>query len=113
EQNFTYVTALKPSLAFIFDIRRANLLLHLAYKALIELSADRVEFMSRLFARARPVAVGRDSTARDLFKAFAAARVSPEVVQSTVREILDCLEQAHGFSLTDDDRYGIAQVYRS
>ena len=29
EQNFTYITALKPSIAFIIDIRRDNMLLHL------------------------------------------------------------------------------------
>jgi hypothetical protein len=113
EQNFTYITALKPSLAFIFDIRRGNLLLHLTYKALIELSADRVEFISRLFARTRPVGIGKDSTARDLFYAFAAVPVSPELAQSSVREILNCLEQIHGFSLSEDDRRGITEVYRS
>jgi hypothetical protein len=113
EQNFTHITALKPSLAFILDIRRGNLLLHLTYKALIELSADRVEFMSRLFARTPPSGIGRDSTARDLFEAFAAVPGSSELAQSTAREILNCLEQTHGFSLTDDDRRGIAEVYRS
>jgi hypothetical protein len=113
EQNFTYITALKPSLAFILDIRRANLLLHLTYKALIELSADRGEFLSRLFARAPLVGIGRDSTARDLFDAIEVAPVSPELAQSTLREILNCLEHTHGFSLTDDDRRGITEVYRS
>ena len=36
EQNFTYIVALKPRIAFIFDIRRQNMLEHLLYKALIE-----------------------------------------------------------------------------
>src|ERR1700681_220485 len=40
EQNFTYLVALRPQVAFIVDIRRQNLLEHLLYKALIELSAD-------------------------------------------------------------------------
>src|SRR5262245_55863341 len=34
EQNFTYIAALRPSLAIIFDIRRGNLVLQLMYKAL-------------------------------------------------------------------------------
>ena len=46
--------ALKPTMAFIVDIRRGNLDLHLLYKALFELSADRAEFVSRLFSRPRP-----------------------------------------------------------
>ena len=56
EQNFTYIAALKPSIAFIVDIRRGNLNLHLLYKALFELSADRAAFVSRLFSKARPAA---------------------------------------------------------
>ena len=42
EQNFTYITALKPAIAFIIDIRRQNLLLHLMYKALAEMSAEQL-----------------------------------------------------------------------
>ena len=42
----------KPRMAFIVDIRRGNLDLHLMYKALFELSADRAEFVSRLFSKA-------------------------------------------------------------
>src|SRR5262249_8243360 len=48
EQNFTYIAALKPAMAFIIDVRRGNLNLHLMYKALFELSANRAEFVSRL-----------------------------------------------------------------
>ena len=51
EQNFTYIVALKPQVAFIIDIRRENLLLHLMYKALIEMSRDRAAFLSLLFGR--------------------------------------------------------------
>ena len=58
EQNLTYVTALKPSIAFVVDLQRGNLLLQLMYKALIEMSSDRADFLSRLFARPRPSGVG-------------------------------------------------------
>src|SRR5262245_37355052 len=33
EQNFTYIVALQPKMAFIVDIRRGNLLEHLLYKS--------------------------------------------------------------------------------
>src|SRR5436190_4390493 len=70
EQNFTYIAALKPSMAFIVDIRRGNLDLQLMYKALFELSADRNEFVSRLFSR--PLAEGIDETSSpsELFDAY-------------------------------------------
>ena len=64
EQNFTYIAAMKPKMAFIIDIRRANLHLHLMYKALFELSADRAEFLGRLFTRTRPEGLTPQSTAR-------------------------------------------------
>src|SRR5262249_44712717 len=40
EQNFTYIAATKPKIAFIFDIRRENMIEHLIYKALFELSPN-------------------------------------------------------------------------
>src|SRR4030081_3594742 len=54
DQNFTYIAALKPRIAFIVDIRRQNLLLHLMYKALIEMSPTLEAFLSRLFSRPIP-----------------------------------------------------------
>ena len=70
EQNFTYIAALKPAMAFIIDIRRGNLDLQLMYKALFEISADRAEFVSRLFSRTRPDGLTGQSTAAEMFEAF-------------------------------------------
>ena len=74
EQNFTYMTAMKPSMAFIVDIRRGNLDLHLVYKALFEMSADRADFVSRLFSRKRPTGLTDKSTAEEIFEAFGERR---------------------------------------
>src|SRR5256714_10855908 len=71
EQNLSYIAALKPPIAFIVDLQRGNLLLHLMYKALVEMSADRADFMSRLFARPRPASLGSDASAAVLFGAYA------------------------------------------
>ena len=54
EQNFTYIVALKPKMAFIVDIRRGNKDLHLMYKAMFEMSKDRADFVGLLFSRKRP-----------------------------------------------------------
>ena len=40
DQNFSYIAQVRPSIAFIIDIRRDNLLLHLLFKALFQLSDD-------------------------------------------------------------------------
>ena len=113
EQNFTYIVALKPSIAFIVDLRRGNMLLHLMYKALVEMSASRADFMSRLFARPRPAGVGPDTDAGALFNAYAAVPVSEARAATELTRILDRLTRVHGFALSDDDRQGLSAVYRS
>jgi len=75
EQNFSYIAALDPEAAFIVDIRRENLDLHLLYKALFELSADRADFVSRLFSRPRPPGLDADTGVDALFEAF--DRIAP------------------------------------
>src|SRR5881392_2880476 len=70
EQNFTYIAALKPRMAFIVDIRRGNFHLQLLYKALFELSTDRADFVSRLFTKPRPAGLNANSTAEQLMAAF-------------------------------------------
>jgi len=61
DQNFTYIVAMQPRIAFIVDIRRQNMLHHLLYKSLIEMSGDRAEFLSRLFSRPRPAGIDADA----------------------------------------------------
>ncbi len=51
EQNFSYIAASRPDIAFIVDIRRENLLQHLLYKALFALARDRTSFLALLFSR--------------------------------------------------------------
>ena len=70
EQNFTYIAAIKPKVSFILDIRRQNLIELLMYKALFEMSADRVEFVSRLFSRPKPQGLKVTASAEEIFKAF-------------------------------------------
>src|SRR5262245_43778424 len=67
DQNFTYIVALQPKMAIIFDIRRQNAMQHLMYKALVEISADRADFLSKLFSRRRPEQLGAQSKAEELF----------------------------------------------
>ena len=50
-QNFTFIAALRPKIAFIVDLRRQNIIELFMYKALFEASTDRADFLSRLFAR--------------------------------------------------------------
>src|SRR5688500_1720263 len=70
DQNFTYLVALQPRIAFIVDIRRQNMLQHLLYKSVIEQSKDRADFLSMLFSRPRPKGIDTTSSAEALFRAY-------------------------------------------
>src|SRR2546428_6665449 len=76
DQNFTYIAALRPRMAFIVDIRRQNMLLHLMYKAIVEQSSDRADFVSVLFSRPQPHGLSASAGAEALFAAFSAMRPS-------------------------------------
>jgi hypothetical protein len=51
EQNFTYIAMTHPKVAFIVDIRRQNMILHLFYKALFEEASSRAHFVALLLGR--------------------------------------------------------------
>ncbi|MCM3881035.1 MAG: hypothetical protein ND807_13075 [Vicinamibacterales bacterium] len=56
DQNFSYIAAIRPSVAYVIDVRRDNLLLHLLFKALFEMSETRAEYLGHLFGRRLPTA---------------------------------------------------------
>src|SRR3954462_11674781 len=113
DQNFTYISALKPRIAFIVDIRRQNMLLHLMYKALIEMSPTREEFLARLFSRPAPARDGSNDGAEALLSAFAEVEPDPVAFERTRAEIYAHLQQTHGFTLTRGDLAGIDFVFRA
>lgn len=54
DQNFSYIAAIRPEVAFLIDIRRDNLLHHLLFKALFENSRNRLEYLALMTGRALP-----------------------------------------------------------
>jgi hypothetical protein len=112
EQNFTYIAALKPAMAIIVDVRRGNLDMHLMYKALFEMSADRADFVSRLFSRKRPDGLTAASSVRDIFQAFATVPVDEALYDANLKAIVDRLQKTHGFALEAEDPEGIKYIYK-
>jgi hypothetical protein len=113
EQNFTYIAAVKPSMAFIIDIRRGNLNLHLIYKALFELSADRREFVSRLFSRPTPQALTDEASASELFGAFAKMESDEARYRDNLAAIKSHLMAGHAFTLSEQDLADIENIYQT
>jgi len=110
EQNFTYIAAIKPKVSFILDIRRQNLVELLIYKALFEMSADRVEFISRLFSRQKPTGIAANSSAEVIFKAFDQMKSDPDLYKQTLQAIRDRLKQ-RGFKPVGDDDEKIDYIF--
>ena len=54
DQNFSYVALIRPSIAFMLDIRRDNMLEHLLFKSIFAQSRNRLEYLCRLFGKPIP-----------------------------------------------------------
>jgi hypothetical protein len=107
------MAAVRPRMAFIVDIRRGNLHEHLLYKALFELSSNRVEFVSRLFSRPRPAALGADSSVEAIFAAVERETPTEALYQRNLKAVTAWLTTTHGLPLSADDLAGIDYVYRT
>ncbi len=109
EQNYTYIAAMKPAMAIIFDIRRGNMLMHLMYKGLFEMSPTRGEYLSRLFSRPKPVGFDTVSSVNALFQGIAAVPVDSLLYHRTMDQMKASF-QRHGFALSTDDWNGIEYI---
>ena len=54
DQNFSYIAAIRPHIAYIVDLRRDNLLQHLMFKALFQRSRNRLDYLCRWLGRVPP-----------------------------------------------------------
>ena len=113
EQNFSYLAALRPRIAFIVDVRRQNAMLHLLYKALFELAPNRAEFLSRLFSRPRARHLGPQATAREMLEAFAVGTPSRDLFTANLGEIRTLLTARHRWPLGREDLASLTHVYES
>ncbi|HYD52701.1 MAG TPA: hypothetical protein VEA99_08740 [Gemmatimonadaceae bacterium] len=111
DQNFTYIGALRPAIAFIVDIRHQNAMQHLMYKALVETSATRAEFLARLFARGPLEGVDTASSAAALFAAVARNAPDSARYRETLQAIVDRLVRVHGFALSEEEQRSLRCVY--
>ena len=54
DQNFSYIAAVRPRIAFIVDIRRDNLIEHQLFKAVFALARTRIDYLCLLFGLEPP-----------------------------------------------------------
>jgi hypothetical protein len=112
DQNFSYIVHSKPGIAIIVDIRRQNMLQHLLYKSLFELSETRAQFLGRMFSRTMP-SMPAGASLPQLLAAVRRAPSPESQYRSNLSEIVAHLKRIPGLALTDDDYDGIAYVYHT
>jgi hypothetical protein len=113
DQNFTYILATAPRMAFIVDVRRGNLIEHLLYKALIELAPDRAGFLSRLFSKPRPSGIRPNASVAELFAAFDGIDSREDAYRQNLQAVEEHLTRRHGFRLSPDDLRTLEDIYFS
>lgn len=111
-QNFTYIAATRPELAFIVDIRRQNLVEHLIFKVLIESSETREEYLSRLVARPLTKRLGEDATIVDIVDNVESSSPEPTFYDEQLQFIYDSLAKRSDLSLSKQDLDDVRLIYR-
>jgi len=113
EQNFSYIAAVRPAMAFVIDIRRQAVIQHLLYKAVFELAADRADFISLLFSKPRPAGLDSTTPIQKIWDAYAPVATSLESASRNRTRILDRLLTTHRFTFTDDEREQFDEVFQA
>jgi hypothetical protein len=115
DQNFSYIASVQPAVAFIVDIRRDNLLLHLLFKALFAASPTRAAYLGQLLGRsvAPTTQTSRQATMAELLGAMdRAPRLSVAAVDA-LRARLDAEIGRMGLPLSGEDRGTIDRFHRT
>jgi hypothetical protein len=105
DQNFSYIARIRPAAAFIIDIRRDNLLLHLLFKAIFASSRNRVEYLSLLTGRPAPdrIDTWRDATIDKIATYFDGSKPLAAPALAAATERLHEAMKKTGVPLSDRD----------
>jgi len=113
DQNFSYIGEVRPAVAFIIDVRRDNLLLHLLFKALFHISESRVEYLAHLLGRPLPPAVDgwKQAPIDRLVGYFEKTTGNRDVALVHTRRVDEALRHS-GVPLSGEDLATIAAFHR-
>lgn len=115
EQNFSYIALTRPELAFIVDIRRDNMLLHLLYRAIFDEATSRAHFVALLLGRPW-VPEGAPPADADLDAVLAHATVAPTddaTLAATHARLRARIVDTYGVRLDARDLESVAEAHRA
>jgi hypothetical protein len=112
DQNFSYIAAIRPEIAFIVDVRRDNLLQHLLFKALFAVADDRLEYLCLLFGLPLPDDAGawRDSSIAALVAYVDTVDAQPRSTRAAL-DTVAALVGRFGVPLSEEDRATIGRFH--
>jgi len=115
DQNFSYIAQLRPTVAYLVDVRRDNLLLHLLFKALFSLAPGRVEYLSLLSGVEPPAEAGpwREVDVLRLVEGVEAARATRRMDPAVLAARVDTALTGFGVPLSQGDRATIRRFHRA
>ncbi len=112
EQSFSYIAEIRPELAILVDIRRDNLLLHLLFKAMFEVSRNRMEYLCLLYGRPMPEVLSR-WTDQPLDDILTYLEITPGDQAAHTRNHTELLNRVakFGMALADSDRVTLRRFH--
>jgi hypothetical protein len=118
EQNFTYISKIRPRIAFIVDIRRQAIIQHLMYKSIFHLSPTRTEFLLRLCSKPQPAKNKEKSPAsgapiQEILAYFEGVQADDQTHAANLIEIRKTIEEDFQFPLSVTDRSSLEYVYKA
>jgi len=112
DQNFSYVAHIRPSIAFIIDIRRDNLLHHLLFKALFENARNRLEYLCLMLGKPLPDDLREwdDASIDEIVVYVDTAVASPEIFEKADALLLESVKR-FGYPLSEADLGTISGIH--
>ena len=111
EQNLTYISAIRPQMAFIVDIRRQAVMQHLMFKAVFEMAADRADFISILFSKRRPAGLDTSTSIQNIWQAYWHVPSDSAMWRANWARMVELLTRTHGFKFTEDETEKLKWVF--
>jgi hypothetical protein len=110
EQNFSYIAAIRPAMAFVVDIRRQAVMQHLMFKAAFELAKDRADFIALLFSKPRPADLDGTTPIQRIWEAYQRVATDPAAAARNSTRIVEHLTRTHRFTFTSDESAQLESV---
>lgn len=114
DQNFSVIARVNPSIVYITDIRRDNLLHHLLFKSLFERARNRTEYVARWLGRAVPSNIDalRDQPIDSIVAWATRTPATSASADAAVRDVRSRV-QRYGLALSSGDLATIERFHRT